>query len=187
MKNIILQPCIWPTEGQEEQLYIRADAGICFDKEKQCVHIPNSTVCSIDTYFNGFSAGECNKYTTVKEVNLEIKLKGSVLREMVCLSAYRYTTLVEDKPYRPIYLAAVICTYKRENYVEDNFRKIEKNILDNPCAPLHGRLSVFVSADGQTLQWEALSQMKIYPNLEGDGGFTRGILEAFGEQTSLAA
>ena len=81
-----------------------------------------------------------------------------------------------------INLAADICTYRREAYVERNLRVLKKAILDNPESPLYRHLYVLISDNAGTLKPELADgeYIRITPNknVGGVGGFTRGIIEA---------
>lgn len=81
-----------------------------------------------------------------------------------------------------INLAADICTYRKEEYVERNLRVLRKAILDNPDSPLYRHLYVFISDNAKTLDASLADgeYVRISPsrNVGGVGGFTRGILEA---------
>lgn len=76
-------------------------------------------------------------------------------------------------------IAAVICTYRRENYVWDNLKKIDAEIY-NICCPITNDIDIFVVDNGQTLP--SINHPHIHRilnrNWGGSGGFTRGILEA---------
>lgn len=79
-------------------------------------------------------------------------------------------------------LAADICTYRKEEYVERNLKVLRESILDNPASPLYRHLYVFISDNAGTLN-PALADgeyVRIAPskNVGGVGGFTRGIIEA---------
>ncbi|MDO5424147.1 MAG: glycosyltransferase [Eubacteriales bacterium] len=81
-----------------------------------------------------------------------------------------------------INLAADICTFRKEAYVERNMRVLKKAILENPESPLYRHLYVFISDNAGTLN-PAIADgeyIRIAPsrNVGGVGGFTRGIIEA---------
>ncbi len=85
--------------------------------------------------------------------------------------------LVENEPINKIKLGIVICTYKREEYVLSNLRRLKKHLESN--AELEKALEVFLIDNGQTIKSEDLPVGKVYPNknLGGSGGFTRGMVE----------
>lgn len=82
---------------------------------------------------------------------------------------------------RPVKIGIVVCTYRREKYVCDNVRLINRDIIENPESPLYGRLEMFISDNGKTLEPFKLSSEKIHvfpnKNAGGAGGFTRGLME----------
>lgn len=88
-----------------------------------------------------------------------------------------------DNTIKPDYvkIALDICTYKREEYLLKNLKKIQTEFFDNPLSALCNRLEVFVSDNACTLDIQKLSTEKIHifhnKNTGGSGGFTRGIIE----------
>ncbi len=81
-----------------------------------------------------------------------------------------------------IKLAIGICTYRREEYVHKNVESIKKNLINNEASPLYGKLEVFISDNGQTLDVNEYNSenitVKYNANLGGSGGFTRCLIEA---------
>lgn len=77
---------------------------------------------------------------------------------------------------------AVICTYKREDYVQRNLRHLRETVLAQPQAEIARHLEVFVVDNGQTLRRDEVESLgiRLFPNknLGGSGGFARGIIEA---------
>ncbi len=82
---------------------------------------------------------------------------------------------------RPVRIAAVICTYRREAYVYRNLRNVREKILENRDCPACDDIDVLVIDNGKTIQPEEHPHISIFPNKNcgGSGGFTRGMLEAF--------
>ncbi|MBB5218404.1 glycosyltransferase family 2 protein [Treponema rectale] len=130
-----------------------------------------------------------NKNSQVSfNVNLE-KLKGGLLYpvyisdnksdkknyEEIIDNAAWYCTSEKVKP-DSVKLAAVICTFKRENFVYKNAEKLSKLKILN-----QKKMSVFIIDNGNTINSELINneQIKIIPNknLGGSGGFTRGMIE----------
>ena len=93
-------------------------------------------------------------------------------------SGYFYT---KDAPEQEVSLALDICTYKREKFVYHNIGVLKEAILTNPESPLHDKMHVFISDNGQTLDAAKLEDehIHVYPNMNagGTGGFARGVLE----------
>ena len=90
--------------------------------------------------------------------------------------------------YRPVSIAAVICTYKREHYVYRNLQCF-KRVLNQKKLEISRNLRLFLVDNGQTLQEnadvmeltaECGGRVQIIPNRNagGAGGFTRGMIEA---------
>ena len=78
-------------------------------------------------------------------------------------------------------ICTVICTYKREEFVKNNLKKLKEKIIDNPDCALYEKFRIIVADNGQTLTDTPTSdKIAIYPNKNagGAGGFTRGIIEA---------
>lgn len=227
MKKHILQPCIWPEELEEEQLYIRTNGSIRRSSMGTAVVLKKGEYCRFDTYFNAFSSGKWKKYSRVEEFQLELTVSGAVCARLfnsrldgernlllqqdsdgiekrtITLSAFSvqpesiiymelealgeqvefydfaYFAVIPEEQIWDIHLSSVICTYKRERYVEENLRRLEERILSNESSPLYDRLSVFVADNGQTLDLKTMPQIQIKKNknLGGVGGFTRGMIE----------
>lgn len=118
--------------------------------------------------------------TAEKNVEMEAPA-GSPLR-----AGYYYT---EDLPTQDVRLALDICTYKREPFVYRNMQLLQETILQNPASPLYGRLQIFISDNGQSLDAARLADphIHVFPNLNagGTGGFTRGLLEIRKVQAQL--
>ena len=121
-------------------------------------------------------------------VNLE-KLNGGLLYpvyipdnksdkknyEEIIDNAAWYCTAEKVKP-DSVKLVAVICTFRRENFVYKNSEKLSKLKILN-----QKKMSVFIIDNGNTINSELINneQIKIIPNknLGGSGGFTRGMME----------
>lgn len=92
-----------------------------------------------------------------------------------------YMTSIGSDEIKPVKLGIVICTYKREKFVRDNVRLFNKEILQNEHSLLYGKLEVFISDNGQSLEADHLESSQIHilknKNAGGAGGFTRGLLE----------
>lgn len=86
-------------------------------------------------------------------------------------------------------LAAVICTYKREDYVKRNLKHLNDALFayNNEIAE---QLEIFVIDNGQTLTREEVENkyISLYPNKNygGSGGFTRGIIEALKRKSEFS-
>lgn len=80
---------------------------------------------------------------------------------------------------REVRLALAICTFRREQYVYENMRRLSDGDFDR----LGDSLSVIIVDNGGTLDSSLLPQeldISVFPNRNygGSGGFTRGIIEA---------
>ena len=90
--------------------------------------------------------------------------------------------VTDQRAEREIRLAADICTFRREEYVQRNLLSLHHHILGNQENPLHDKLDVFVIDNGKTLERDELPDREhyfLFPNINagGSGGFTRGMLE----------
>ena len=74
-------------------------------------------------------------------------------------------------------IAIVICTYKRETYVNKNIQLLEKHLLNKPN--IGNKFEIFVIDNGKTLNNFNSSQIHLIPNKNagGSGGYTRGLIE----------
>ncbi len=93
-----------------------------------------------------------------------------------------YASPIAEERLQPTKIAAVICTYQREAYVQRNLHHLAQTIFAAPEQEAAQHLEVFVVDNGKTLQREAIetSHVRLFPNKNcgGSGGFTRGIIEA---------
>ncbi|HMV76955.1 MAG TPA: glycosyltransferase [Leptospiraceae bacterium] len=82
----------------------------------------------------------------------------------------------DEIPEQSVNTAFIICTFRREEYVQRNLRNIFDNLKQTETAPF----SVYVSDNGKTLPETDSENLKIFHNSNsgGAGGFTRGIIEA---------
>lgn len=92
-----------------------------------------------------------------------------------------YSAGIPEGNIRRVKIAANICTYRRERFLENNLALLNRRFLENPDSELCGSLEVFVSDNAGTLEREKLSSDKIHlfgnKNTGGAGGFTRGLME----------
>ena len=106
---------------------------------------------------------------------------------LFCAFAAREASIISEISYeteisRPnqVYIAGVICTYRREAYVKRNLRRIDAQIWQNIDSPAAQSLDVLVVDNGRTLPPGDRGHVAILPNKNcgGSGGFARGMLEA---------
>lgn len=108
---------------------------------------------------------------------------GALFLEMTAhaASAWLHSGWYEaEADCRPVRIAAVICTYRREAYVYRNLRSIREKILENPACPARDDIDILVIDNGKSIQTEEHAHIFAFPNRNcgGSGGFTRGMLEA---------
>jgi GT2 family glycosyltransferase len=92
-----------------------------------------------------------------------------------------YQAKVKPEEIRPVKLGIVICTFKREKFVKNNIKLLSEDILQNRDSPLWGKVEVFISDNGQSLEEDDIENEMIHiiknKNAGGAGGFTRGLME----------
>lgn len=84
-------------------------------------------------------------------------------------------------PVQHVKVAAVICTFHREDYVKRNIELIKEHIWDNHNIWGRNFLDVFVVDNGKSLHLDHHPNLKVFANKNygGSGGFTRGLIEAY--------
>ena len=95
-----------------------------------------------------------------------------------------YADLPEEV-LRPVNIGIDICTFRREEYVARNLKKIRQHLLDNPAEEAGQHLRVYVIDNGRTLDLSIPDpRIQIFPNKNagGAGGFTRGMLEVLNDK-----
>ena len=67
---------------------------------------------------------------------------------------------------QPVKIGVDICTFRREPFVMGNIARMRSDILENAASPLHNHLEVFVSDNGQTLDYDKLNSdtVHVVPN-----------------------
>ena len=95
--------------------------------------------------------------------------------------AHEYTTDIDEANLNPVELAIGICTFRREEYVIANLKRLDEAIK-NPNSPLFAHAHVYVSDNGSTLDIDSLSTENVSvvynKNYGGAGGFTRTLIES---------
>jgi GT2 family glycosyltransferase len=114
------------------------------------------------------------------------------LSDEAVLYGGRYSAEIAGDVENDVEMALDICTYKREQYIDNTIRQIQTEIWDNPGSRLNGHLTVFLVDNAKTIIPETYGRFKdvrLCPNknLGGAGGFTRGMIEALavGRYTQL--
>lgn len=81
----------------------------------------------------------------------------------------------------PVYLAAIICTYHREDYVQRNLARIRHGLMDTAESGVSDAIDCLVIDNGGTLALEQSNRVLLFQNRNygGSGGFTRGLIEAY--------
>lgn len=94
-----------------------------------------------------------------------------------------YCSDVENEKIRDVKIGLCICTFKRESFIEKNLKLLNEAIIENKKSDMYGRLEVFISDNGKTLDYDRLSNDKIHiyknKNCGGAGGFTRDLIEIY--------
>lgn len=89
--------------------------------------------------------------------------------------------LTDKAPINQIKMGAVICTFKRENFIYKNLDLFKRDILKNQNSQLKEQLDLFVIDNAGTLDHKYFDHKQLHliknKNVGGAGGFTRGIIE----------
>jgi len=101
--------------------------------------------------------------------------------EMCQISHGHFST--SEQPKQQVKIALVICTYKREKYIQKNIQLLGSHFSENP--QYRNQLEVWIIDNGRTLNIEDIkninNNLKIHlipnKNAGGSGGFARGMLE----------
>ena len=100
-------------------------------------------------------------------------------------NAYYYT-LVDESQIREVNLALCTTTFKKEDYIIPNIKRIRAGIIDTD-EPVARGFHMFVVDNGRTLNAQALSGdgVTVLPNVNagGAGGFARGMMAAQESET----
>jgi galactofuranosylgalactofuranosylrhamnosyl-N-acetylglucosaminyl-diphospho-decaprenol beta-1,5/1,6-galactofuranosyltransferase len=86
-----------------------------------------------------------------------------------------------EQPMQRPKIAAIICTYKREKYVERNLEIIRDYISSNTAS----NFNVYIIDNGQSLDDILDEDIHLIPNKNfgGSGGFARGMIEAINDSS----
>lgn len=125
-----------------------------------------------DTVFNNF-----NKVLDIKNINGDILgIKITTLEESCIIENIEY--IGKFNSWQNKNIGVVICTYKREKYIQRTIKKLKSFNKENKW------LSVLVVDNGNTLSQDEFERLKIIHNRNygGSGGFTRGIIENLNEE-----
>lgn len=93
-----------------------------------------------------------------------------------------------DAPLQPVQVSAVICTFRREEFVIKNVERIKKKLIDSAASSVADCLTLYVIDNGHSLEGRLPEHTAIRlfsnKNCGGSGGFTRGIMEVLRESNS---
>lgn len=109
----------------------------------------------------------------------EVYLEAEAVSDTACICAGTVET--EPAELKPIKVAAIICTYQREEYVYRSIEKIRREVWDRQDSLIQSELDFFVVDNGQTLSIKPEYHVTLFRNKNygGSGGFTRGLIEAY--------
>lgn len=123
---------------------------------------------------------------TVASVRLEdlpaggaVYLEAEAISDTACICAGTIET--EPVELKPIKVAAIICTYQREEYVYRSIEKIRREVWERQDSLIQSELDFFVVDNGQTLSLKPEYHVALFRNKNygGSGGFTRGLIEVY--------
>lgn len=116
-------------------------------------------------------------------------LEVTALSKTAVFAGGYYASPVPPEQINRTKLAAVICTYKREEYVKRNLQHLNSSIFTQD-SKIADHIEILVIDNGQTLSTEQIqtSHITLYPNKNygGSGGFTRGIIEALKRKSEFS-
>lgn len=85
-------------------------------------------------------------------------------------------------------IAAVVCTYRREEFVYRNMRNVDREIYHSGDGPIRGDIDFFIVDNGHTIDGTEVENehVRVFRNRNwgGSGGFARGMIEACREPGS---
>ena len=89
-----------------------------------------------------------------------------------------YRSVRDESEFEDVYFALDICTFRREEFVRRNMEILKKSVAV-PGSPLNGKVEVFISDNGNTLDEDFGENIHVFPNKNtgGAGGFGRGMME----------
>lgn len=147
-------------------------------------YLKNNKIISeiITKYENcsGKSDFDFGNITDFDSQNIMLCFELTCLSDSGILKGGFYFTDIPSQEISEVRIAADICTYKREEYIKKNLRKLNESFLKNKNSRLYSNLEIFIADNGRTLPRSLNSdKIHIFPNKNtgGSGGFTRGIIE----------
>lgn len=124
----------------------------------------------------------------IMNIPISADQNGSIFFELEALEdncefyGGEWLTTIEESKINAARVAIVICTYKREEYIERNIATINERLFTNDSSSLKNDLFIYIVDNAKTLDIQKLSSpnIQVIPNMNagGAGGFTRGILAA---------
>ncbi len=120
------------------------------------------------------------KIITIPINNLD--LKGNINFEIETTNHFKildgaYETEVSENKKNDVYLGICICTFKREEFVRKNVKRLEEKVLKN-----NNQIDIFIVDNAHTLDENEFKHENIHyirnKNVGGSGGFTRGLIES---------
>lgn len=92
-----------------------------------------------------------------------------------------YSTDIDETDLNDVKIGIGICTFRREVFIENNIKILNDFFLKNVDCELNGKLEIFISDNGKTLNKTQLETKYIHivknKNTGGAGGFTRDLIE----------
>ena len=148
------------------------------DEEVSHIVLHKEKIASSGVEYNQIKLPEAD--SACRMIHFEIEYDKN--RDFEFLDAY-YAARSSSLP-RPVKTAIVICTYKRERYLNHNIATLKNYFAKNPT--LAEIYDVFIVDNGKTLPTD-IEEKNIFlfsnKNTGGSGGFARGILEALRSTT----
>ncbi len=134
-------------------------------------------------------------FPTEIRFNLDMQTEGNCffkirVEERTMLYKASFLANEEKRPPEDVKLAILICTYKREQVLTDNFRRLENSLFFKKDSSYFGKMFFYVTDNASTLRAEDITGtdsasqdmanhlcLRQNENLGGSGGFKKCILE----------
>lgn len=128
---------------------------------------------------------EINTSGEVREEGLTVEITNlpgqgilyAEIESFIDSTVYEAEYVTSQKPERKSKIGLVFCTFKREEYVKGNVKRLRKRFKEDKY--LGESFGIFVVDNGNTLKGDDVEGALLFPNPNtgGSGGFTRGMLE----------
>lgn len=178
----------WKTYTKVKEIFINLQLSGSFIVKLKAMRLENGTI--IHETINEFSVESKSKQTFKFEYDNPFVQNAVLYWELTSLQAEAffyggyYSTNVDSDLINRVKLAIGICTFKREEFIIANLKRLQ-SAIKNESSSMFQKVKIFVADNGQTLplEWNNDILKIVYnKNLGGAGGFTRCLIEASNTQ-----